>query len=319
MEEKNSRLFMVSMNNIHNKMEVYGDANIENISLLKLIYKYACYSTEQCQLEKLDSMVSELQRKDSDICMEISASFGSEYILPKVDVIIGEEAVNQPPSLQNVSIIVDENTDSYEFSYNDLFSGYSDDSSPEPKSFVVRSLPDSGELRYNGIPLVQDLEYEDVTLLTYERGADEAYVSEFDFRVYDNDSQLPLYSNTVTCVITVETKFVPNQPATIGDRVQYADNRKVTIFTLADFTTNPDPSYSDPENNPLDAIRIDSISDSNDGVLYFFGSPVQEGQIITAAEIADGAFYHEGPDENTINSDSFDLSIRDTGSMIWVQ
>lgn len=319
MEDKNARIFISSMSNIHKRMEFYGDVNLDKIALLKLIYTYACYSTEQEQLDRLDGMVSEIQRTDDNICLEIQSSFGSEYVAPRVDVVVGEGATNMPPSILNCSISVDADTDVYTFSYNDLFSGYTDDSSTEPKSFVIRTLPDSGSMKYNGLPVIENIEYENILLLSYERGSDSSYVSQFDFRVYDNDPELPLFSNTATCIITVEEKTVENQPPTVGDRTQYAENRKITIFTVADFTTNADPAYYDPENNPLDAIRIDSISNANDGVLYYFGSPVQEGQVITADEIANGAFYHEGPDENTINSDSFELSVRDTGSMIWVQ
>jgi len=41
--------------------------------------------------------------------------------------------------------------------------------------------------------------------------------------------------------------------------------------------------------------------------------------VITKAELDSGAFYHVAPDGNGVSTDSFNASVRDTGSLIWVQ
>lgn len=265
-------------------------------------------------------MVSELQINDDMICSEFQASSGMADLTPVIGV-VDTDGSNQHPVIQNINITVLETQNEYVFSFEDLFSGYSDDGPGGPSSFFVQALPNSGgELIYDGEELLPNVLMTDPSLLKYVRSADNSgYNDLFTFVAYDDDSQLPLPSNVAGCNITVEALIVPNQPATVGDRNHYVENRTTTVFTVADFTSNASPSYSDPENNPLDAIRIDSVSGANDGILYYLGAPVEVGQVITAAEIAMGAFYHVGPDENTLNSDSFELSVRDTGSMIWVQ
>ena len=320
MENKNARIFVASVKNLSKRLEFYGDADISNMNLLKLIYKYACYSVTTSQLQRLNSMVSELQINDDMICSEFQASSGMADLTPVIGV-VDTDGSNQHPVIQNINITVLETQNEYVFSFEDLFSGYSDDGPGGPSSFFVQALPNSGgELIYDGEELLPNVLMTDPSLLKYVRSADNSgYNDLFTFVAYDDDSQLPLPSNVAGCNITVEALIVPNQPATVGDRNHYVENRTTTVFTVADFTSNASPSYSDPENNPLDAIRIDSVSGANDGILYYLGAPVEVGQVITAAEIAMGAFYHVGPDENTLNSDSFELSVRDTGSMIWVQ
>lgn len=320
MESKNARIFVASVKNVTNRLEHYGDANISNISLLKLIYKYACYSTEYATLQRLDKMVSHLQKVDKDICLERQVSTGSDYIAPVgiVEVGVGVNE-NQPPVLTDSSVTVVDGAEIYTFSYSDLFSGYSDPDGDLMGAFVIKSLPANGELKYNGEAAVVETLYGNPSLLEYGKDSDGAYSTTFTYTAFDNDPQLRLESNTATCTVNVEAVVISNEPPVIGDRAQYAGNRVTTVFTVADFTTHTIAPYFDPEANDLDAIRIDEISDANTGVYYYFGNPVVAGQVITAAELANGAFYHVAPDANGISTDSFNASVRDTGSMIWVQ
>ena len=87
MNIKNGRVYTASMMNLSNKLDRYGDANIENLSLLKLLYKYCDYCTTHKQLMRLDEMVNWLQINDSLICSEIMANRGSDYVWipPAVD------------------------------------------------------------------------------------------------------------------------------------------------------------------------------------------------------------------------------------------
>jgi len=320
MESKNSKVFVASIKNLSKKLEFYGDADISKINLLKLIYKYACYSETNLQLQKMNSMVHKLQNTDDMICSEFQASSGVSNP-ENVTGVIDAEGLNQHPVIQDISVLLISSENHYTFSFQDLFLNYSDDGAGGPSSFFIEELPSSGgTLFYDNQEILVNVLMTNPSLLKYERDSNNlGYNDSFNFVAYDDDLQLPLQSNIATCQVLVEAFELPNQPATVGDRNQYVENRTTTVFTVADFTTNASPEYFDPENNPLDAIRIDVISSANDGVLYYIGAPVEVGQIITASEIAAGSFYHVGPDENTINSDSFELSVRDTGSMIWVQ
>ncbi len=319
MESKDARIYVASVGNISKRLEYYGDADISNISLLKLIYKYACYSTTYNQLKRLNSMVSTLQVSDSNICLEIQASKGSDYVSPIGIADAGSEYSNTAPTISDNSFTLGASDGSdYTFSTADIYSGYSDAESSTPGNFVIKSLPSQGSLRYDGAEAYIETLYSDPTLLTYTRSETTGYVDSFTWSVYDNDSQLPLESNKATMTGTMEEEVVINQPATVGDRAQYSGNRSTTVFSVADFTLNPIAPYYDPEGNDLDAIRIDEISDANTGVYYYFGSPVTAGQIITAAELSSGAFYHIAPDSNAVSTDSFNASVRDDVNMTWV-
>lgn len=318
MENKDARIFITSVSNISKRLEHYGDVDISQISLLKLIYKYACYSPTYSTLQRLDSMVSDLQRTSPYICLEKQAVSGSDYTSPIaiVEVGVGD---NIAPTITSYTFNLSDTESVFTFSSTEIYNGYNDSDGHAPGDFVINSLPVSGTLLYDGVAAVIETLYSDPALLTYTRNGTGAYSEGFTWSVYDTDSQLPLASNIATMTANVAELTQSNQPATVGDRAQYQGNRATTIFTVADFTTETILPYFDPEGNDLDAIRVDEVSTANTGKYYYFNDEVTEGQIITKAELDAGAFYHIGPDANSISTDSFNASVRDTGSMIWVQ
>mgnify|MGYP003651567185 FL=1 len=80
------------------------------------------------------------------------------------------------------------------------------------------------------------------------------------------------------------------------------------------FTEN----YLDPEGDDLDAIRIDAISTSNQGSFLYNGLSIAVGQIITKSDLDAGMFTHAGAQIDTVSSDVIEISVRDSGSLIWV-
>lgn len=141
----------------------------------------------------------------------------------------------------------------------------------------------------------------------------------FNFRVSDDPTNY-LYSTTAFMdVYATLAENDDNQPPTIGDNTIYVDNRATTILTLEMFTSQLTPPYNDPEADLIDAIRIDEISTANTGIFYLNGVQILEGDIITREDLAANLFTHEGPNQDSINSDVFNFSARDEGSQIWVQ
>tara|TARA_R110002020_G_scaffold100855_1_gene238047 strand:+ start:15058 stop:16014 length:957 start_codon:yes stop_codon:yes gene_type:complete len=317
MESKNAKIYVASVKNVSKQLEYYGDADISNINLLKLIYKYSCYCVTYEQLQRLNTMVSQLQNKDSMICSEIQAARGADYPNVLSIVEVGTNT-NSAPTLSDSSFTLDDPDYTYTFTYDDLFSSYNDVDGNALGNFIINSLPAQGSLQYNGSDVVVDTLYLDPTLLTYTRFGIDSYSEGFTYSAFDNDAQLPLQSNIVTCTGTINEITSNNEAPTVGDRAQYAGNRVTTVFTLADFTSETIAPYFDPENNDLDAIRIDEVSTANTGTYYYFGNPVVVGQVITADELSNGAFYHEAPDANGITTDSFNASVRDNVNMTWV-
>ena len=106
MENKNANIFVSSVAKVSERLKYYGDTNLENISLLRLIYKYACYATSYAHLQTLDKMVSRLQREDNLICLEHQSSGIVSYSAPVGNVEVG--GTNTRPTLSATSITVGE-------------------------------------------------------------------------------------------------------------------------------------------------------------------------------------------------------------------
>ena len=317
MNSKDAKIYVSSINNVSKRLEHYGDVDIESLSLLKLIYKYANNATTQKQLRRLDSMVAHLQRTDSNICLEIQAVTMSEYTAPIGGVTIGVDG-NEAPTLTDSSVVLLDPNETFTFSFSDLFSGYSDDSSGTLSSFAVKTLPSNGTLTYDGQAVSVNTLMYDATKLVYARNSDQDYTTSFTYSAYDDDNQLKLESNTANCNITVQEIVVVNAPATVGNTNIYADNRETTVLYSSVFTSQAVAPYDDPEGDELNAIKILSISSVNGGTYFYYGDPVAVGQIIYKAELDSGAFYHVAPDSNAIKTDTISVAIRDSGSMIWV-
>jgi len=315
MTVENRNVFVSSLSKTTKRFSFYGYASITNISLLKLIYKYACYSKTYSNLQRLDSMVAYLQAVGPDIVTQITATKGypSGVIQP---IVINPQS---RPTVSGTSITLD--LEAYTFSISNFNVNYADADGDELSLFTIKSLPANGTLSYDGENISAPFTFTDASKLVYTRNSDVAYSSSFTFTVSDSNCTIPMESTPATVSITVEdiVEVIGNQPAVIGDRAQYAGNRVTTVFSVGDFTTQTIAPYFDPETNDLDAIRIDEVSTANTGTFFYLGVEVTPGQIITNAELAFGAFYHEGPDANSISTDSFNASVRDTGSMIWVQ
>ena len=105
-----------------------------------------------------------------------------------------------------------------------------------------------------------------------------------------------------------------NDPATIGDYTMTVDDNTTTVLTMGMFTS----TYSDPEGDLIDAIRIDDIHTTNQGIFYFNGTPINVGLIIMREDIELGKLTHKASKSEAITTDSFEFSVRDEGSGVWV-
>lgn len=119
--------------------------------------------------------------------------------------------------------------------------------------------------------------------------------------------------NGMATVTMLNTAYVNQPPTTVGNISIEQPNRVNTTYTLAHFTTATTPAYSDPENDPLNAIRVDTLPTY--GQLTFENNPVTVGQVILATDITAGKFKYIAPDQGTLNNTSWNYSARDAGSM----
>jgi len=230
----------------------------------------------------------------------------------------GENSTNTAPTVSGTTIDI-YIAEAYYFKISDFTTAYQDAENNAYRNITLYLNGISGIFKYNNVVIDSTLEIPvaNVVNLEYTRAAVDAFSEPLTFRISD-DNAYSLYSTIETNTLTGSLIEV-NQPATIGDNTITVDNRTVTVLTLAMFTSQLQPPYNDPEGDLIDAIRIDIISGSNVGILYYNATPATEGLIISREDLVAGLFTHEGPAEDTIETDVFTFSARDEGSQIWVQ
>lgn len=212
-----------------------------------------------------------------------------------------------------------EDATTFTFTVSYFTTNFTDAEGDSWNNIIIYPNDSNGTFTYKGQPVTDNLTIKvvDVINLIYTRPDETAFVDNINFRISDNNIN-ELYSS-ITSNTLVGTEIGVNQPATIGDNTIYTDNRIITVLTLEMFTSQLAPPYNDPEGDLIDAIRIDTISNANQGIFYYNSNPVVEGLVISREDINAGLFTHEGPDVDTISSDVFTFSARDEGSQIWVQ
>lgn len=336
MTPNNATVFNCSLKKYNQLLRVYGTGNMAQLNLLKLIYKYSCYSPTAATLQRLDAMVSYLQSSDTTICMDsLNENFfpggtPAENVTP-----IPGEKKNRPPSVNNNTIVLADPNDGgiviradeagpqytkmYTFSIADFTVNFSDPDGDSYGNVMVASIPSQGFLLYNGQEVEAGQLILDASLLEYWILYSETLDIDttFYFNISDDVIDNPAWSNQAAIILNKDKETGTNQSATVGDNSIYADNLATTVL-LPSMFTDGNPAYSDPENDPLDAIRIDRIGTSNQGAYNYNGVAVAVGQVITSAELTAGLFVHVGASTNSVSSDVIDFSVRDTGSLIWV-
>tara|TARA_R110002012_G_scaffold28721_1_gene89818 strand:+ start:552 stop:1535 length:984 start_codon:yes stop_codon:yes gene_type:complete len=321
----NAAVYVCSMNNLNKRLKYYGNANMAELNLLKLIYKVASYASTDEALRRLDAMVSDLQRSSELICIDriYGANFMPDYQDPLNipteiylenptvdDVVINvieeffveENNTTEPPSMPYVSI--------YTFTEEDFKSTFSHIEGASANELIITSLPAEGRLWYDGSLAVANQYISDASLLDYRKNTNEEVSQSFNF-IISSDAQGSAWSNEA--LMTINNVAVGNDPATIDDTTIYSDNNVVTVLVTSMFTEK----YSDPEGDLLDAIRIDKISTSNLGVFYYDGLEITEGLVISRSDLNAGKFTHAGADVDTVSSDVIEISVRDEGSLTW--
>lgn len=116
--------------------------------------------------------------------------------------------------------------------------------------------------------------------------------------------------------ITMNTgAYVNLPPDVVGDNTFAIANRATKVYALADFTSGTTPAYNDPEGDVVDALRIDSLP--VDGTLNNNGVAAVINDVITSANITLGHITYDGPNQDALDNDTWDFSLRDVGSLQW--
>lgn len=115
----------------------------------------------------------------------------------------------------------------------------------------------------------------------------------------------------------ISAAYINKPPTEVGDYTLNVLNRASgTVLSLNMFSTDTTPPYSDPENDPVQAVRIDTLPTL--GTLKLNGTNVTAGQIILATAITANQLTYDSPDQNAVANAVFTFSVRDSGSMTFV-
>lgn len=237
-------------------------------------------------------------------------------------IYVGVSAIcNDAPSVGNVTREFHDldwhlDPELYTFVTLDFTTGYTDPQGDLPKTVKLLNNAFRGTLLWGGNPISGEnftFDISQVSRLQFRFIIEETnpQFDRFFFQISDNNIS-PKFSNMATITISV-TEYINQPPDEVGDNSFTLANRAVKVFTLADFTTTTTPPYHDPENDPVQALRIDTLPSA--GLLRFNGSNCTAGQIILAVDITAGLFSYVSPDQNNTASTDWDFSVRDSGSM----
>lgn len=102
------------------------------------------------------------------------------------------------------------------------------------------------------------------------------------------------------------------RPIAVGANTISILNRTTHVFTLANFTTETSPVYSDPEGDALSYIKILQLP--LNGTLKLSGVDVTLNQIIISANITAGNLTYVSNQIDPAYSEIFKFDIADTGS-----
>ncbi|WKN31504.1 tandem-95 repeat protein [Porifericola rhodea] len=192
-------------------------------------------------------------------------------------------AVNDAPVSADKTVSTPEDTD---YVFSDVDFAFSDVADGDAyTSVVIRSLPSSGTLFYNGIEITQSdvddaTKFADRALFTFSPEADDngtGYTA-FDFSVEDNEGAL---SEVQT--ITIDVTSVNDAP-TLSAVDKPAAQDKVTLFSNIDFTS----AYADVEGDQLVNIQIKSLPAN--GTLKLNGVDVAVNDVIAANNLSKLSF-----------------------------
>lgn len=319
----NNQIVITSVNKAIDRARVSGNLFLRPLYLFS-VYNYYINNDEILRSIYGDNYL-EILRTLKQLLSNLKYKYPNEVCNYKTSFVIPFKK-NSPPEVDNIMVYSSDII--YQFTIDDFTYNYRDDQNDSWNELKIQPLLGNskkiGKLLYNGLEVTEiiTIHHSEINNLIFER--DPNYyrldTSQRESLIYSNiifqisdDNPNSLFSNSAIVKLVLDN--LENEPPTIEDIAINADNRVETILTIDMFES----TYNDPEGDPLDAIKILRVSDSNEGVFLYNSNPVTIGQVITRNEIINGALTHEGADSDSIESDQLDFAVRDNGSFIWVE
>lgn len=323
MSLRNNIIIVSSTSKAINKAKVIGKLKVKEILSYEILNYFVNFIDETVdngstlykdRKKDLILLMSELVYRNPDTLCNHKITISTND--PKTNNLA---MTNTAPTVNGMEIAL---TDTFEYTFKvtDFTNNFTDAENDSWDKLLIYPTGLTGTLLYNNIEVTSTLNIDviDVINLVFTRADENIFSDSLTFRISD-DNLNNLYSTITTNTITGTLAIAENEPPVIGDNTVYVENRITTILTLDIFTSQLTPPYNDPENDLIDAIRIEDISLANQGTFYLNGTEVSNGTVITREDMNASLFTHIGPDVDAISSDTFIFMARDEGSLEWVE
>ncbi|AGO48969.1 virion structural protein [Cellulophaga phage phi14:2] len=227
--------------------------------------------------------------------------------------------LNLPPSQIGTGQIITFNridTTFTEYNFKNTIPIYVDPDGDDIEAVKILTLPSRGLLQLNGVNCTvnQEINFSDVIAGNFKwtsEDVDASYNTSFTFDLSDVGSST--FSGLTTGLMTKYVgPYVNLQPTSVGDNSDEIDYNTTRVFTVADFTTDTTPAYSDPEGDAAEQLKITVVP--TQGSLKFNGISVTVNQIINFSDIALGKLTFTADGNTNGYNTSFNFEVADAGS-----
>ena len=315
MSNLNKQIIASTTNALYKKAKKTGYLNLKKINVL---YLYDYYMSFVKNVVEYNDEYVILRQAIYQLKAELEGICDYKSILPNLIVVPNITPDNTAPQmLQPISVNLGNNNNTYILDISEFTEdNYFDQNNDLLKGiYLYISQVNTGTFTYKEMPLTNDIYVNpsDLSKIIYTPD-DSIYTVVLPYRIDDVNIN-SLYSNIYNFTINVTRTFITNEKATIGDVTIYVDNREITPITLTMLTNE----YNDPEGDILDAIRIDEISSANLGTFYYNNLPLVINLVISKDDIVNGLIEHRSINQDGLSSDVFNFSVRDSGSLTWVE
>lgn len=317
--------------NAINNSKVYGSLGLKNMYLLSLVgdllINFKGLSFDQRQ--RLETLYNFIKYNDKDIC-----NYKQKDLTSYKKVNYCKDCANNltlkyntsVPTVDDQSVWVD---GVYDFVLEDFTQNFNDPQGGGPQTVRLNSIPFVGEgypppalLTFDGEPIWEagfEFDLADISKLKYTVYDFPGYIDvEFNFQTSNNNIN-KTFSNMATFTLNIQSA-VNQPPSAVGDNSVTINNGATRIFTIADFTTNTTPAYTDPEGDAPANLKILTLPD--DGTLQVNGVTATVNQIVPftgTTSIESGALrYIAAQNSPGADIEMFTFEISDSGSNIYV-
>jgi hypothetical protein len=322
-ETTHGKIIVGSSINALNNAKIYGLLNLRNLYLLNIVGSLIV-NTKNLDFQKqqiLETLFNIIKYNDKNICNYRQKDLISFKKVTPIDQSINTLKLMVDNTLPTVDDAFNQTISDYIFREIDFTTNFTTVDDSVFQTVRISSLPTDGLISFDNVNIIAGFEFDliNISKLKYTlTNTTTPIVSTFNFQTSNNNIN-KLFSNMATFTLNIQAA-INLPPSAVGDNAITIANAATRVFTIADFTTNTTPAYSDPEGDAAANLRVLTLP--IDGVLEFNSVAVTVNQIIPftgGTSITSGALRYVASQVNTaVDTETFTFEISDSGSNTFV-